>query len=228
MVKQWQVRRVRRLGRIRPMRPLRPIRPVAPVKTTAAALIAGAAVILAACSSGTSSSSASKAAAPHTTGSPVSPSAHSGSHMSHSGSAMAKSASATTSPASPTASSVPPAASPGATTANKSTCKHVNALRTSLQDLNQLNLGVSSADKIRADLASIQTHLAAIKHNGASSALSSQLNQLSTSVDNVRKAANGLSTPPTTGQISAIVAALTQLKSQSKTALAAMNAACPR
>jgi len=104
----------------------------------------------------------------------------------------------------------------------------VNALRTSLQDLNQLNLGVTSADKIRTDLASIQTHLAALKHNGTNSALSSQLNPLSTSVDNVKKAANGLSTPPTTGQISAIVTALTQLKPQSKTALAAMNAACPR
>jgi len=112
--------------------------------------------------------------------------------------------------------------------ANKTTCKHVNSLRTSLQDLNHLNMSASSASKIRADLTNIQAQLAALKGHAGSSALSTQLNQLSTSVDTVKKAANSLSTPPTTAQITAVVTALKQLKAQSRTALAAMNAACPK
>jgi hypothetical protein len=99
----------------------------------------------------------------------------------------------------------------------------------SLQNLNHLNLGVSSASKIRTELTNIQTHLAAIKsQGGGNSALTPQVNQLSASVDNVRAAAHGLSTPPTTAQITTITTALFQLKTQSKSAIATMNAACPK
>ena len=113
--------------------------------------------------------------------------------------------------------------------ANKTTCKHVHELRTSLQNLNHLNLSAGSASKIKTDLTNIQTHLAAIKsHGGSSSALTAQVNQLSASVDTVRAAAHGLSTPPTSAQITTITTALFQLKTQSKAAIAAMNAACPK
>jgi hypothetical protein len=121
-----------------------------------------------------------------------------------------------------------PSAHSGSPMTNQGMCKHVDALRTSLQDLTHLNLGMSSASKIRTDLTDIQTHLAELKSHGGSSALSTQVNQLSTSVDKVQKAADGMSTPPTTSQITAVVTSLTQLKAQSKTALAAMDAACPR
>jgi hypothetical protein len=47
-------------------------------------------------------------------------------------------------------------------------------------------------------------------------------------VDNVKSAASGLSTPPTTAQITTITTALYQLKTQSKSAIAAMDAACPK
>jgi hypothetical protein len=205
MVKQLQVR------------PVRPVRTAAPVKTTAAVLIAGAAVTLAACSSGTSSS-AKKAAAPHTTASPTK---HSGSH---------KTGSHISSPGTHAA-STGHAASPGTAAsparASKSECKHVASLRTSLQDLNHLTLNASSASKIRTDLTNIQTQLAALKGHGGS-AMSSELTALSASVDKVRTAAHGLSTPPTAAQVKAITTALSQLKTQSKSALAAMNAACPK
>jgi len=113
--------------------------------------------------------------------------------------------------------------------ANKATCKHVHELRTSLQNLNHLNLTVGSASKIKTELTNIQTHLAAIKsHGGGNSALTAQVNQLSASVDAVRAAAHGLSTPPTTAQITTITTALYQLKTQSKPAIAAMKAACPK
>jgi hypothetical protein len=112
--------------------------------------------------------------------------------------------------------------------ASKATCKHVHELRTSLQNLNQLNLNAGSASKIRTDLTNIQTHVTAIKSQGGNSALTAQMNQLSASVDKVRAAAHGLATPPTTAQVNGIVTALTQLKAQSKSAAATMNAACPK
>jgi hypothetical protein len=112
--------------------------------------------------------------------------------------------------------------------ANKSTCKHVDSLRTSLQDLNHLQLNPSSASKLRTDLTNIEKQLAALKSQGGNSALSGQVKQLSTSVDKVKKAANALSTPPTKAQATAVVTSLTELKAQSKAALPAMNAACPK
>jgi hypothetical protein len=182
----------------------------------AAALIAGAAVILAACSSGTSS--AGKTAAPHTTGPSVSPGMHTGSHMAKTGSpkATAGTGTATTSPAT----------SP----ASKTTCKHVSSLRTSLQHLGNAKTGASSASAIRADLTKIQTHVAAIKSEGGggNSLLSTQINNLSASMDRVRSAAHGMATPPTGAQTKTVVMALTELKAQSRTTLAAMNAVCPK
>jgi hypothetical protein len=112
-------------------------------------------------------------------------------------------------------------------TANQATCKHVNALRVSLADLSSLQLNASSAAKIRSDLTSIQTQLAALKAQDGGHALSSQVNQLSTSLDKVKKAGGNLSTPPTASQVTAIVNALSGLKAQSKAAAPAMRTACP-
>jgi hypothetical protein len=142
----------------------------------------------------------------------------------------------TASPGTHTASPGTHTASPGTTAspatthkASASTCKHVASLRTSLRDLNHVTLNASSASKIKADLTNVQTQIAALKgHGGGNSALTAQVNQLSASVDNVRGAAHGLSTPPTTAQVTTITTALTQLKTQSKSAIAAMNAACPK
>ena len=187
------------------------------VKTAAAVLIAGATMILAACSSGTSTS-ATKAPAPGKTAPAASASA---SASAHSGSAMAHAGSSTAHAGSPTAHA-------GSPTPNHSTCKQVDSLRTSLQDLTHLTLNATSVRNIRTDLTKIQTHVNELKKQGGNSALSSQVNQLSASLDNVKKAANGLSTPPSTTQITAVVTSLTQLKAQSKTALAAMDAACPK
>ena len=219
MIKQSQVRSVLRI---------RPVRPVALVKTPAAVLIAGAAVTLAACSSGTNSSSAGNTAAPRTTSAATGPSTHSGSPMASAGSHTASPGSHTASPGSHTASPGSHTGSPASPMANKSTCKHVDSLRTSLQNLSHQQLNAGSASKLRTDLANIEKQLAALKSQGGNSALSSQVKQLSTSVDQVKKAANGLSTPPTTAQVTAIVTSLTQLKAQAKPALTEMNAACPK
>src|SRR5258706_2036012 len=199
MIKQSQVSSVRH-GR--------PAGPVGPVKTAAAVLIAGATVVLAACSSGTGSS-AGGTAAPGTTSAARSSSTHSGSPM-------ASSASPKSSSVSPAASAGSPKGGSGSPMANKSTCKHVDSLRTSLQDLNHLQLNPSSASKLRTDLTNIEKQLAALKSQGGNSALSGQVKQLSTSVAKVKKAANALSTPPTRAQATAVVTSLTELKAQSR------------
>jgi len=111
--------------------------------------------------------------------------------------------------------------------ATQATCKHVNSLRTSLESLTHQQLNASSAAKIRTDLTNIQTQLAALKGQG-SSHFSNEINKVSASVDKVRNAASALSNPPTTSQVTAVVTALSQLKTQSKSAIAAMNKECPK
>jgi len=123
-----------------------------------------------------------------------------------------------------------PAATPAATgtgTASQATCKHVNSLRGSLESLSHMQLSVSSAGQIRTNVTNIETQLTELKGH-ATGALSHQVNQLSTSVNEVKKAASNLSTPPSTSQVTKIVTALSGLKTQSKSAVAEMNAACPK
>jgi TolA-binding protein len=123
-----------------------------------------------------------------------------------------------------------PAATPAPTetgTASHTTCEHVNSLRGSLESLSHLQLSASSAGQIRSNLTNIQTQLTELKGH-ATGALSHQVNQLSGSVNEVKKAANNLSTPPSAAQVSKIITALSGLKTQTRGAVAEMNAACPK
>lgn len=121
-----------------------------------------------------------------------------------------------------------PAMSPSSTaTANQATCKHVNELRGSLETLTHLQLNASSAGALRTNLTKIQTQLSALKGQ-AGGAFSSQVSQLSSSLDQVKSAAKNLGNPPSSGQITKIVTALSGLRTQSKATVATMNAACPK
>ncbi|HEX5188422.1 MAG TPA: hypothetical protein VFW16_02710 [Streptosporangiaceae bacterium] len=111
--------------------------------------------------------------------------------------------------------------------ATQATCKHVNSLRGSLESLTHLQLNASSAGQIRTNLTNIQTQLSELKGQGGGG-FSHQVNELSNSLDKVKKAAGNLSTPPTASQISSVVTALSGLRAQSKTTVAQMNAACPK
>ena len=128
---------------------------------------------------------------------------------------------------SPMKASVHPSSHSGSPKANASTCKHVHSLRTSLESLTHTSLNASTAAKIRTDLTNIQTQLAAVKGKG-SPAFSSEMNKLSVAVTAVGKAAATLSNPPTAAQVKAVVTALAALKTQSKTALTAMEKECPK
>jgi TolA-binding protein len=125
-----------------------------------------------------------------------------------------------------------PSASPantgsGSAMANQAMCKHVNSLRGSLESLAHLQLNASSASQIRTNLTNAQTQLSALKSQGGG-AFSHQVNELSGSLNKVKKAAGNLSSPPSASQVNAVVTALTGLRAQSKTTVAQMNAACPK
>jgi TolA-binding protein len=123
-----------------------------------------------------------------------------------------------------------PATTPAPTgtgTASQATCKHVNSLRGSLESLSHMQLSVSSQGQIRSNVSNIETQLTELKGH-ATGALSHQVNQLSTSVNEVKKAASNLSTPPSSSQITKIVTALSGLKTQTKSAVPELNAACPK
>jgi hypothetical protein len=123
-----------------------------------------------------------------------------------------------------------PSATPthsGPAMASKATCKHVDSLRGSLETLTHLQLSPSTAGQIRTNLSNIHTQLSELKGQGGS-AFSHQVNQLSNSVNQVKKAAGNLSTPPSAAQVSDVLTALSDLKTQSKTAVAEMEAVCPK
>ncbi|HEX7993029.1 MAG TPA: hypothetical protein VF506_03855 [Streptosporangiaceae bacterium] len=123
-----------------------------------------------------------------------------------------------------------PATTPAPTgtgTASQAACKHVNSLRGSLESLSHMQLSVSSEGQIRTNVTNIETQLHALKGH-TTGALSNQVNQLSTSVNEVKKAASNLSTPPTSSQATKVVTALSGLQTQSKSAVAEMKAACPK
>jgi hypothetical protein len=118
-------------------------------------------------------------------------------------------------------------ASPTSTVSvSAATCKHVSSLRTSLESLTHLQLSASASAQIRKDLTNMQTQLTAIKASG-NGAFSAQVSSLSMSLDQVEKASKNLSSPPTGPQVQKIIAALRGLKSNSKSAIEAMNSACP-
>jgi TolA-binding protein len=123
-----------------------------------------------------------------------------------------------------------PSASPahsGSAVASSKTCKHVSSLRASLESLTHLQLNAGSAGQIRTNLTKIQTQLTALKGQAGGS-LSLQVSQLSHSLNQVKTAASNLSSPPSASQVSKVVTALSNLKTQSKGTVAEMNAACPK
>jgi hypothetical protein len=105
-------------------------------------------------------------------------------------------------------------------------CKNVESLRSSLVSLSQTSVSPTSATTIAADLTNIQKQLAALKgqKNGA---FSSQANQLSASMDQIRKAAAELPANPIAGA-KKLTASLTALKSKAQPMINEMNKLCPK
>ncbi len=130
-------------------------------------------------------------------------------------------------PAPPTTAPASSSATPTTTvTASAATCQHVKSLTTSLNSLTHLQLNASASKQIRTDLTNIQTQLTALKASGGGS-VSGQVDTLSKSLNQVEKAAQGLSANPSASQIQAIVTALSGLKSNSAATAAQLKAMCP-
>jgi len=137
--------------------------------------------------------------------------------------ACSTSTSSSTPSAAPTTS--PAMTSPSATTSvSAATCQHAKSLRASLDSLTHLSLSANSATKIRSDLTNVQAQLTALKGQPGFATLD---NQIKSSVDQVTKAANGMSSPPTGTQVQAVITALSGLKAKSSSAVAGLKAACP-
>ena len=105
------------------------------------------------------------------------------------------------------------------------TCKHVNSLRASLTSLTHVKLSASSAGQITTDLKNIQAQLAALKGTPGFQAHAQQLNS---SLNEVKKAAHGIGTSPSPGQVGSVISALSGLKAQSQSTMSELKTLCPK
>jgi uncharacterized phage infection (PIP) family protein YhgE len=121
-------------------------------------------------------------------------------------------------------SSAPASASPAAS--KKVPCKEINSLRTSLTSLTHTSISPTSAGTLTKDLKNIQTQLTALKGQ-AGGAFSSQAQELTSSVDQIKTASRKLSSDPM-GAIRQLTTSLNSLKTKAKPVIAEMNAACPK
>lgn len=101
---------------------------------------------------------------------------------------------------------------------------HINSLRNSLTNLTTIKVSSSSAGQLTSDLTNIQTQLAALKGQ-ALGAFSMQADQLSASLDKIKKDAAELSSDPT-GAAKALSADLTELKSKAGPIIAETKTIC--
>lgn len=120
-------------------------------------------------------------------------------------------------------SSASSSASPAAS--KKVPCKEINSLRTSLTSLTHTAISPSSAGTLTKDLKNIQTQLTALKGQ-AGGQFSSQAQELTTSVNQIKSASKKLSTDPI-GAVRQLTTSLNSLKTKAKPAIAEMKAACP-
>jgi hypothetical protein len=184
-----------------------------PAWLKAAGLALGGVGLIAACSSGTTASSTGTAK-PATTA-PSTPAVTSPSSPS-------TASPTTTGPTTP----VSPTSTPTATaTLSAAACQHVKSLRGSLASLTSVPLNSSSASTITKDLGNIETQLKALKGEPA---LGSAVSQLSSSLNQVKRAAAGLGTSPTAAQAQHVVKSLAVLKGKAANASAKLSAACPK
>jgi hypothetical protein len=129
-------------------------------------------------------------------------------------------------PAAPTTSPASSASPTTTVSVSAATCKHVASLNTSLNSLTHLQLNASASKQIRTDLTNIQTQLTALAASGGGP-VSGEVSSLSSSLNQVQKAAKGLSANPSASQITSVVTALSALKSNSKATATQLKAMCP-
>jgi hypothetical protein len=101
---------------------------------------------------------------------------------------------------------------------------HARRLQASLTSLTHVRLNASSAGVITRDLKSIQAQLQALK-NAPGFQMHAQ--QLSASLDQVKKAAHGLGSSPSPGQVGSIVTALSGLRAQAGSTMSQLHQLCP-
>jgi hypothetical protein len=104
------------------------------------------------------------------------------------------------------------------------TCQHARRLQASLASLTHVKLNASSAGVITSDLKTIQAQVAALK---SAPGFQAHAQQLSASLNQVKKAAHGLGTSPSPGQVGTIVTALSGLRAQAGSTMSQLHKLCP-
>jgi hypothetical protein len=138
--------------------------------------------------------------------------------------ACSSSSTPTSSAAAPTHSATTHSGAPAS--ASTAVCQHITSLRKSLESLTHTSVSPTSASTITTDLKNIQVQVTALKGMKGSGAFSAQLSQLTTAVDQVKKAASQLSSNPLTA-VQSLTKELKNLKTTVQPMIAQMKAACP-
>ena len=105
-------------------------------------------------------------------------------------------------------------------------CAQIKALRTSLTDLSQQKVGLTSAGRIAADLTKAEQQLTALKSQGTG-AFSAQANQLSSGLTAIKKDAQALASSPTPTNLTKLTGAVNSFKSTAQPLIKEMQTVCP-
>lgn len=137
----------------------------------------------------------------------------------------ASSSSMASSPAASPSMSAGATGSPGAS--QQFPCTQIKALSTSLDNLTHMQVTTASASQISAQLKTIGQQVTALKST-VGSVFSSQLDQLSTALNQVRAAAQNVVANPSTANKQALTAALDGLKKTVGPMADQLKAVCPQ
>lgn len=122
-----------------------------------------------------------------------------------------------------------PATSASGTSASASVsgvpCAQITALRSTLTDLSNTPVGISSAGRLATDLAKAEQELNALQSQAGPFA--AQANQLSTALNAIKTSAAALAKSPTPTNLTNLTNSVNSFKSTADPAIKEMQTACP-
>lgn len=113
----------------------------------------------------------------------------------------------------------------GSATASALPCAQVTALRSTLTNLSNTPVGISSAGRLAADLATAEQQLNALKSQAGP--FQAQANQLSNALNAIKTSAAALAKAPTPTNLTNLTNSVTSFKSTAEPLIKEMQTACP-
>jgi hypothetical protein len=105
-------------------------------------------------------------------------------------------------------------------------CAQISAVRSTLTDLSQTSVSLTSAGRIASDLSKAGPELNALKSQGTGQ-FSAQANQLSNELIAIKADASALAKSPTPSNITKLTSSLNTFKSTAQPLIREIQAACP-